>query len=125
MTANEQLERKMENKIKTFYRMSKIDCNSSFWYDFNGNFTNIIQSDALSFLNAKNIPMPYNADVLGYLSGCDTLVNLYNWFTHEEMLRLQKMEYALYKYQSSDYRHVGTHFIFNKENYLTKNIIVL
>jgi hypothetical protein len=98
----------MESKI--FYRVANFETNQGLWYDFEGNFTGLIHSDYDFCLN-KNLPMPFDKDIVGWLSATDDLESLWMWFPKEDIKRLEEYGYYLSVYEATDYKFHNNHWI--------------
>ena len=101
-------------KNKTFYRVSNIETDEGLWYSSDGKFTGLIH-DKFKFCSSSSIPMPFDKNVIGYLSCTDTFENLLMWFPKEDIKRLEKYGYFAHKYESDDYREYENHWIFNQK----------
>jgi len=103
----------MEKKI--FYRVANNTSNQGLWYDIDGNFTGLIH-EKYSFCRSNVLPMPFDENVVGYLSCTDTLDELYEWFPKEDIVQLEEHGYFLTVYESEDYREYENHWVFNQNN---------
>jgi hypothetical protein len=100
---------------KLFYRVANTDTNQGVWYDIDGNFTGLIHNK-FNFCKNKDLPMPYDKDIVGYLSTTDSLETLYMWFPVEDIIELEKFGYYVTVYQSDDYRVHENHHVINKKS---------
>lgn len=66
----------METKL--FYRVANHETQQGLWYDFKGNFTGFIH-DKFNFCTNNKLPMPYDPNIVGWLSATETLDELFNW----------------------------------------------
>ena len=76
-------------KSKVFYRVSNHKTEQGLWYDFGGEFTGLIHNK-FDFCSSKDLPMPYNPDIVGWLSTVDKLDDLFHWFTKEDISKLEE-----------------------------------
>ena len=76
-------------KKKIFYRVTDHNTEQGLWYDFEVNFTVLIH-DKFHFCGASELPMPFDPDVVGWLSSTDNLNDLFQWFTKEEIKKLRE-----------------------------------
>ena len=74
---------------KLFYRIG-IDTEEGLWYTKKGEFTGLIHRD-FKWLKASSLEMPFDTELVGYLSVADSLEHLYQWFTREEIIALQAL----------------------------------
>jgi len=98
---------------KKFYRLANTQTNQGLWYDMDGNFTGLIHTDFKFCLNHE-LPMPFDAEIVGYLSCTDTLETLYQWFPVEDIKQMEEHGYFITVYESTDYRFYHNHWVFNK-----------
>ena len=101
----------MEKKI--FYRVSNIKTNQGLWYDIDGNFTGLIH-EKFKFCACSGLPMPFDKEVIGYLSCVDNLKEMWTWFPKEDIKKLEEYGYFLHEYESEDYKEYENHWIFNQ-----------
>lgn len=87
--------------MSLFYRICKPETGEGLWYDNKGEFTGLIH-DTYDFCKASALPMPFDEELVGWLSATDTLEILYEWFSQEEIVRLQKFGYYVHAYQAVD-----------------------
>lgn len=112
----------MESKI--FYRVANHETQQGLWYDFNGKYTGNIH-DKFSFCCNNKLPMPFDPNLVGWLSTTDTLDALFHWFTKEDILNLEKYGYTIALYESTDYKSHLNHWIISQEtSKLVKTILI-
>ena len=87
---------------KLYYRIAHEETQQGLWYDSKGNFTGLIHNE-FNFCMNKNLPMPFDPDLVGWLSATDSLEDLFNWFSKEDIERLENdinnKELSLTKYK--------------------------
>ena len=98
---------------KTFYRVSNTTTDQGLWYNITGEFTGLIH-DKFKFCASSKLPMPFDKNVVGYLSCTDNLEDLHMWFPIEDIKRLEPHGYFLHEYESDDYRAYENHWVFNQ-----------
>ena len=103
----------METKI--FYRIANTETNQGLWYDIEGNFTGLIHSKFDFCANTK-LPMPYDENIVGYLSTTDKLVDLFNWFTKDDIIKLEEYGYFITVFESDDYLTYENHWIIKQDS---------
>ena len=84
---------------KYFYRIGKD--NVGLWYNQEGNFTGNIHKE-FSWLNASNLIMPFEQELVGFISVADSLQHLYQWFSREEIFKLQEKDFFIKEYVSNE-----------------------
>lgn len=100
-------------KPKVFYRVGNVNGEQGLWYDMNGTFTGDIHTKYKFCTNSK-LPMPYDKNIVGYLSVVDNLDDLYKWFTREDIEALKPYGFRIVVYLSNDYKLHNNHYIINK-----------
>jgi hypothetical protein len=110
---------------KLFYRVG-VETEQGLWYNKIGNFTGLIHTE-FNWLNASNLQMPFDLELRGYLSVADSLEHLYQWFTREEIIKLQSLGFYIYEYEASDWKfyEVYQHNVVNEKTSKITNKIVL
>lgn len=72
---------------KIYYRVANNETKDGLWYDQEGNFTGHIHNK-FNFCKNKDLQMPFKQKLVGWLSATDTLEDLFNWFTEDDILKL-------------------------------------
>lgn len=110
---------------KLFYRVG-VETKEGLWYDKEGNFTGLIHTE-FSWCNASKLEMPFDNELVGYLSVADSLEHLYQWFSKLELLKLQSQNFFIYEYLASDYKFYDMykHNVINQKSSIINNIILL
>jgi hypothetical protein len=112
--------------MKQFYRVCNEQTQQGLWYAFDGNFTGLIH-DKFNFCKNNELKMDFDPELVGYLSATDELDTLYQWFTKEDILRLQQHGWFIYMYETEDYKFYDRfqHYVINQTNSkLIKKIIL-
>lgn len=94
------------------------------FYDFNGKFTGLIH-DKFSFCKNHDLPMPFEPAVTGWLSATDTLKELFNWFTEDDIKKLEQYGYELTIYEATEFKFHNNHWLINQESSKPKGTIKL
>ena len=102
-------------KSKTFYRVANHDTQQGLWYDFNGKFTGNIH-DKFSFCSNNKLPMPFDPNIIGWLSTTDTLDALFLWFTEEDIQKLEEYGYTIALYEATEYKMYHNHWIIKQNS---------
>lgn len=109
---------------KIFYRVCNTLTEQGLWYDFKGNFTGLIRND-FNFCKSNELRMDFDTELIGWLSATDSIESLWQWFTQEEILKLQEYGYFIHVYLSPNYKMYERfqHFVINqKESQILKII---
>lgn len=88
---------------KRFYRVCNPESEQGLWYNFKGNFTGLIH-DKFSFCRSTSLEMPFDEELIGYLSATDSLLRLMDWFNVEEIRKLQEFGWYIHVYETDDYK---------------------
>jgi len=110
--------------MKTFYRVANSETNQGLWYDRQGNFTGLIH-DKFNFCKNRDLQMPFDKDIVGWLSATDDLESLWHWFSKEDIENLEKHGYFITSYTSSSYRYHNNHWVICEKTSLIKKTIPL
>ena len=62
---------------KIFYRIANKDTKQGLWYDSEGKFTGLIHNE-FNFCMNRDLPMPFDPEIVGWLSATDSLEDLFN-----------------------------------------------
>ena len=109
---------------KKFWRLGNLKNNQGLWYSMDGNFTGLIHSK-FDFCKNKDLLMPFDCRLTGYLSVVCSYEELFVWFPKKDIKSLQCFGYRILEYTSDDYRHYNNHFIINQKTCKLNNIIKL
>ena len=97
------------------------------WYGEDGVFNPFIKT--LSNALSKDLPMNFDpafkAEGLDWISGCDNLPDMQNWFSKQDLQELEGRGYRLYQFNVNRYRTVNGHAVFAKEHVLETSRIDL
>lgn len=88
--------------MKLFYRIGNPN-GVGLWYDKDGNFTGLIHTE-YRFLTNSSLEMPFDWELVGYLSVADSLEHLYQWFTREDIIELQNYGFCILEYSAVDWK---------------------
>lgn len=108
-----------------FYRIG-IETEQGLWYDKSGQFTGLIHNK-YNWCNASKLQMPFDKEIVGYLSVADSLEHLYQWFSKEEILKFQKEGFFILEYLSNDFKFYEPyqHNVINQNSSIIHNHILL
>jgi hypothetical protein len=84
-----------------YYRIGHVVSEQGLWYNQQGEFTGSIHNE-FSFCTNSHLPMDYDPELVGYISVATSMENLFQWFTIEDILELQKHGYGIKVYESDD-----------------------
>ena len=98
---------------KLYYRIAHEETQQGLWYDSKGNFTGLIHNE-FNFCMNTNLPMPFDPDLVGWLSATDSLEDLFNWFSKEDIERLEDYGYFIAEYEATDYKFHENHWLINQ-----------
>lgn len=113
-------------ELKDFYRVCNLDTKQGLWYDQQGNFTGNIHNQ-FNFCTNNKLEMEFDSLLVGYLSATPELDSLYQWFTKDDIMKLQEHGYFIHKYSTDDYKFYErfNHWVIgqNKSN-ITEKIVL-
>lgn len=86
---------------QTYFRVCHKDTLQGLWYAFNGEFTGLIHNE-FSFCANTELAMDFDPEIVGWLSATDSLDTLWNWFTKEDISRLQEHGWFIHEFEAED-----------------------
>ena len=60
--------------------------------------------------------MPYDPNIVGWLSATESLDELFNWVTKNDIEALEKYGYTIALYEASEYKYHNNHWIIKQDN---------
>lgn len=112
----------MEKKL--FYRVANNKTQQGLWYNFAGGFTGLIHEKFDFCMNTK-LPMPYDKNIVGWLSATDTLEDLFNWFSRDDIEKLEQYGYRITTYEAAEYKFHNNHWIIKQDSSMLKEFVEL
>lgn len=97
-------------KENLYWRLAHIDTKQGLWYDADGEFTGLIHKE-FNFCANTELLMPFDPELVGWLSATRSLEELWNWFPMEDVLRLQDHGWYITAYRADDVREYKNHVI--------------
>ena len=89
--------------MKTFYRVCNSDTQQGLWYNYQGEHVGLIHGKFNFCVNAE-LPMPFDDELVGWLSAVENLNDLWAWFTQEDIRELQKHGWYIHAYEVENYK---------------------
>ena len=106
--------------MNTIYRVENPVTWQGLWYRKDGSFNPFIKT--LTNAIARDLPMGFDpefkVDGLDWISGCDNLPDMKNWFSAQDLTELYGFGYDLYEFKVERYRTVNGHAAFAREHIL-------
>ena len=99
----------------TFYRVGNNTTGQGLWYDTKGNFTGLIHKEFDFCMNNK-LPMPFDEEVIGWVSATNDLEDLFNWFTREDIKTLELFGYQVTVYEATEYKLYQNHWLIKQDS---------
>ena len=99
----------MKNK-KLFYRVAHFKTRQGLWYNSNGVFTGLIHNE-FNFCTNTSLPMPFDPDLVGWLSATDSLEDLFNWFSKEDIEKLEDSGWFITVYEAELSKQYKNHLV--------------
>lgn len=100
--------------MPTLYRVENQVTMGGLWYNEAVEKTDFIKT----IPNAMNRDLPMDFDPTfagGWYSAGESIPQMRNWFSANDMMELEKAGYHLYKIDVKDYRRVPGHVLFRRE----------
>lgn len=110
------------NEPKTFYRIANLETQQGLWYAFDGQFSGLIHNE-YNFCKNASLPMPFDPNIVGWLSATETLDELFNWFSQDDIFKLEKHGYYITVYEATEYKFHSNHWIISQKTSLVKETI--
>lgn len=108
----------------TYYRVSNNSTRQGLWYNFKGEFTGLIHTE-LNFCTNSQLPMPFDPDLIGWLSVTQSLEELFNWFTKEDIEKLEPLGWFITVYEASVSKTYKNHFVICQHTSKVKEVLTL
>ena len=106
--------------MSIIYRVENPITWQGLWYRKDGTFNPFIKT--LTNAVARDFPMGFDPqfkiDGLDWVSGCDNLPDMKNWFSSQDLTELNGFGYNLYAFKVERYRTVNGHAAFAREHIL-------
>ena len=89
---------------KLFWRVGTLDKYSGLWYTPLGEFTGLIHTDEFKSLKCHTLEMPFDPELVGYISAAQSYDELLNWFSEEDIATLRSKGFHVLIYESAEYK---------------------
>jgi hypothetical protein len=98
-----------------FYRVGNLkQRNRGLWYSSQGKFTGDIHTK-YDFCTHKDLQMPYDENIVGFLSAVTTLDELKKWFTPDDMKKLKPYGFRILEYKAFDFKQYNDHYLIDEK----------
>jgi len=111
-------------KKKIFYRVGNTDTGQGLWYSIDGEFTGLIH-DKFDFCMNKDLPMPYDPEIIGWQSTTDKFDDLFFWFALEDISRLEEFGYRIAVYEATEYKFYKNHWVMKQDTSILKRFVLV
>lgn len=113
----------MSNK---HYRVCNTNTQQGLWYDFKGEFTGLIHDD-FNFCQNSKLKMDFDEKLIGWLSAVKELHQLWQWFSPEDIKKLQEYGWFIHEYECEEEKFYEKfqHIIIKQDKAKLLNIIKL
>jgi len=105
--------------MKEYYRIAHKDTGQGLWYNSSGEFTGLIHNE-FNFCMNTSLPMPFDKDLIGWLSATDSLEDLFNWFSKSDISELEKYGWFITVYESEKAKQYKNHLVICQETSVFK-----
>lgn len=109
---------------KLYYRIAHQETNQGLWYNSKGEFTGLIHNE-FNFCINKDLPMPFDSAIVGWLSATDSLEDLFNWFSKEDILKLETHGWFITIYEAEKAKQYKNHLVICQQTSVVKERILL
>lgn len=69
--------------------------------------------------------MPFDPEIVGWLSATESLEDLFNWFSEEDILRLTEYGYSIALYEATEYKLHNNHWVIKRDSSKFKKCVSL
>ncbi len=97
-----------------FYRVAHRNTKQGLWYDSDGKFTGLIHK-VFDFCANRELPMPFDPDIVGWLSATETLEELFYWFPKEDIKKLEDYGWFITAYETDNFKQYKNHIVICQE----------
>jgi hypothetical protein len=110
---------------KLFYRVG-TENSQGLWYNNEGVFTGLIHKE-FQWCKASQLLMPFETELVGYISVADSLEHLYQWFSKEELIKLQSLGFYILEYSATDFKfyELYKHNVISKKTSIVNNKLII
>lgn len=109
---------------KLYYRVANKNTGQGLWYDSAGNFTGLIHGE-FNFCVNNQLTMPYDEDLVGWLSATDSLDDLFLWFTTDDIEALEEHGYFITVYSAELAKTYKNHLVICQHTSVVKERLLL
>ena len=109
---------------KLFYRIAHKETHQGLWYDSKGNFTGLIHNEFNFCVNTK-LPMPFDPEIVGWLSATSSLDDLFNQLYKKDIEKLEKHGWFITVYEAEKVKQYKNHLVICQETSVVKHRISL
>jgi len=109
---------------KNYYRIAHQNTKQGLWYDDKGKFTGLIHNEFNFCMNNK-LPMPFDEDLVGWLSATDSLEDLFNWFSKEDIAKLEEHGWFITVYKADKVKEYKNHLVICQQTSIPQEIIYI
>lgn len=107
---------KKYNTPRIFYRVGQgTPDGGGMWYNELGGFHGSMNMPKFKDLQCHAVQMPFDKDIVGYLSVAESLESLKNWFSDKDVEMLTPVGFKIEIWEATDYKEHNGHWIINKE----------
>lgn len=97
-------------ETKKCYRIDHEDKDKGLWYDKSGRFTGSIHTE-LDFCKSKDLPMPFDPELVGWISATESLEELFTWFPKEDIEKLESFGWVIAVYEATKTKQYKNHLV--------------
>lgn len=109
---------------KLFYRIANEETQQGLWYDSKGKFTGLIHNE-FNFCMNNGLEMPFDKEIVGWLSATDSLDDLFNWFSKEDIKKLETLGWFITIYEAEKVKQYKNHLVICQKTSKVKERIQL
>lgn len=103
--------------MTTLFRVENLTTLHGLWYNDDGTFTEYIKK--MDGAQSADLPMGFDPEFRrdgNWVSACDNLPDMKNWFSSKDLSHLSEVGYGLYAYEVTLHRDLNGHQVFRRED---------
>lgn len=107
--------------MKSFFRVCNNQSKQGLWYNFDGSFSGLIHTK-FDFCQNSTLRMDFDPSLIGWLSATPTIEDLWQWFSKEDIAKLEGHGWFITEYLTDTYWFYEpfAHYVISQEHSIIK-----
>lgn len=109
--------------MKTFFRVCNLQTEQGLWYNFDGSFSGLIHKE-FDFCQNSQLKMDFDETLVGWLSAVENVDDLWQWFSKEDISKLEQNGWFITEYETTEYRFYDrfSHYVICQKSSTVKKV---